>query len=320
MALLDILQCPSCYGHLSEGQKVLLCDSCGLRFPVTDGIPDLTFYRSGTAQHDANVIQASYERDLHDREAESRYEELVIRVFGTKTKLIVQRWAARLQGLTPSARVLDYGCGTGQVSRVLARQCRPLFAFDISPASVRQNVATNAVLGCVANAFSLQFKDRAFDAVCINGVLHHIVDLTSAIDEISRVTRELIFVSEGMPRPSPSLWRSLAYPGVYGKLIYGSYVVLHTVYRVLRKLRRMFRTIRGQQGSVGASTGSKYERPLACEEVEALFQKAGFVRERLQYWTNLDYPGTGFVKRMAMTSLVNETIGTHFDLHLRRNH
>jgi hypothetical protein len=39
--LLDIMQCPSCAGSLSEvmDPPSLLCAGCGLRYPVEDGIP-----------------------------------------------------------------------------------------------------------------------------------------------------------------------------------------------------------------------------------------------------------------------------------------
>lgn len=39
--LLAIMQCPRCAGSLVEHESPpsLLCTSCGLRFPVRDGIP-----------------------------------------------------------------------------------------------------------------------------------------------------------------------------------------------------------------------------------------------------------------------------------------
>ena len=39
--LLDILVCPACHGDVEhkERRKVIVCGSCGLQFPVRDGIP-----------------------------------------------------------------------------------------------------------------------------------------------------------------------------------------------------------------------------------------------------------------------------------------
>jgi uncharacterized protein len=39
--LLEILVCPACHGGVEHKERrgVILCTSCGLRYPVTDGIP-----------------------------------------------------------------------------------------------------------------------------------------------------------------------------------------------------------------------------------------------------------------------------------------
>lgn len=50
--LLDILACPSCRAEVKlEGDRIV-CTSCGLRYPVRDGIPNLLVddaERPGTA-------------------------------------------------------------------------------------------------------------------------------------------------------------------------------------------------------------------------------------------------------------------------------
>lgn len=39
--LLEILVCPECHGNVEhkERRQVIVCTSCGLRYPVRDGIP-----------------------------------------------------------------------------------------------------------------------------------------------------------------------------------------------------------------------------------------------------------------------------------------
>lgn len=39
--LLDILICPDCHGEVEykERRKVIVCQECGLQYPVRDGIP-----------------------------------------------------------------------------------------------------------------------------------------------------------------------------------------------------------------------------------------------------------------------------------------
>lgn len=46
--LLDILACPKCKGplKLEEKDQALDCHSCNLRFPITDGIPELLLERA----------------------------------------------------------------------------------------------------------------------------------------------------------------------------------------------------------------------------------------------------------------------------------
>lgn len=40
-ALLDIIVCPDCHGELDVTGEELVCRSCGLAYPVRDGIPVL---------------------------------------------------------------------------------------------------------------------------------------------------------------------------------------------------------------------------------------------------------------------------------------
>ena len=37
--LLEILVCPKCHGELALKDDRLVCQSCGLRYPIRDGIP-----------------------------------------------------------------------------------------------------------------------------------------------------------------------------------------------------------------------------------------------------------------------------------------
>lgn len=39
--LVDILACPVCKGNITydEGNQKLICDACGRKYPIRDGIP-----------------------------------------------------------------------------------------------------------------------------------------------------------------------------------------------------------------------------------------------------------------------------------------
>jgi SAM-dependent methyltransferase len=88
--------------------------------------------------------------------------------------------------LTGASRVLDVGCGDGQVSRLAARLGAQVVGIDPTWNCVRvagergSNVAR-------AGAAALPFADASFDAVVACLVFEHIRDVDSAIAEVARV-------------------------------------------------------------------------------------------------------------------------------------
>ncbi len=85
-------------------------------------------------------------------------------------------------------RVIDIGCGEGQVARVLSLNSAQVFGVDpawnqISEAARR---STQEVYG-QASAMALPFKAGAFDAAVACLVFEHITALRQAIMEVSRV-------------------------------------------------------------------------------------------------------------------------------------
>jgi len=96
-------------------------------------------------------------------------------------------------GEVAGLRVLDYGCGHGMASVVLARRGAHVTAFDLSPgylAEARARASANSVsVGLVcADGERLPFADASFDRVWGNAVLHHL-DLGRAARELRRVLR-----------------------------------------------------------------------------------------------------------------------------------
>ncbi|MGE3137933.1 MAG: class I SAM-dependent methyltransferase [Thermoleophilia bacterium] len=82
----------------------------------------------------------------------------------------------------PGDRVLDLGCGSGQVSIPLARLGAEVVAVDISPAMIgflSDNVAREGlrtVTGRVAALEHLELEPESFDLVVSNYALHHLAD------------------------------------------------------------------------------------------------------------------------------------------------
>jgi len=88
--------------------------------------------------------------------------------------------------LAGSKRVLDVGCGDGQVSRLAARLGAEVVGIDptwncVHVAGERGSVVARA------GAAALPFADESFDAVVACLVFEHIRDVDDAIAEVSRV-------------------------------------------------------------------------------------------------------------------------------------
>lgn len=92
-------------------------------------------------------------------------------------------------------KVLDYCCGLGDVSLLLAKEGAAVHGIDISDESIKtcvkracesgyQDICTFAVM----DAEKLEFEDSSFDAIVCSGVLHHL-DLKYAYPELSRVLK-----------------------------------------------------------------------------------------------------------------------------------
>ena len=90
-------------------------------------------------------------------------------------------------------RVLDYGCGHGMASVVMARAGASVKAFDLSPryvkeAELRARANRVDVIFRTADAEHLPYADESFDAVWGNAILHHL-DLDQAAKELKRVLK-----------------------------------------------------------------------------------------------------------------------------------
>jgi SAM-dependent methyltransferase len=88
-------------------------------------------------------------------------------------------------------RVLDYGCGHGMASVVLARRGAHVTAFDLSGRYLqearRRALANGVEINFVqTNGERLPFADASFERVWGNAILHHL-DLTKAAGELHRI-------------------------------------------------------------------------------------------------------------------------------------
>src|SRR5258708_5515318 len=125
------------------------------------------------------------EQQFHDTQAATRAErfaDLASLRFRDADYLDHESWiraAFAMLGDVSGKRVLDYGCGHGMASVVLARHGADVTGFDLSPGYVdeaRRRAVANEVAAnfCEANAEELPFPDRSFDTVWGSAILHHL--------------------------------------------------------------------------------------------------------------------------------------------------
>ncbi len=91
--------------------------------------------------------------------------------------------------------VLEYGCGLGLLSTLLARSGARVSTFDLSPASIetaRLRAEVNGVADriefSVAPGEKLPYEDESFDIVFGKAILHHL-DVEQGWGELHRVLR-----------------------------------------------------------------------------------------------------------------------------------
>jgi SAM-dependent methyltransferase len=104
-------------------------------------------------------------------------------------------YAYALLGRIAERRVLDFGCGSGENSLLLARRGARVVGVDISEALLalaRQRMAVNGVADqaefIAGSAHDLPIQDDAVDAVLGIAILHHL-DLAASAREVYRVLK-----------------------------------------------------------------------------------------------------------------------------------
>ncbi|MFH1361718.1 MAG: oligosaccharide flippase family protein, partial [bacterium] len=88
-----------------------------------------------------------------------------------------------------TGRILDWGCGLGQMSYFLKNRGFEVVSYDIDPAGhgFLNQIGQELILG--SDPVKLPFADASFDAVVSSGVLEHVVDPRASLQEISRIVK-----------------------------------------------------------------------------------------------------------------------------------
>lgn len=112
-------------------------------------------------------------------------------VIGLRNRTIMQELAHMRQPAT----VLDFGCGSGNLSNYLVKAGFGVVGVDISPRLLEHAAKRETAGECSLvryDGYRLPFKDGEFDSVVTYVVLNHIINdvhLAGILDEIYRVLR-----------------------------------------------------------------------------------------------------------------------------------
>jgi SAM-dependent methyltransferase len=179
----ELLACPACEGPLSEDWS---CHACGARFDVADGIPNLRL-----------------PADVRTEAVRQFYEQAPFPGYPPRENLQVLRaraersaFARLLDRAIPGdARIVEIGCGTGQMCLYLARADRVLIGADLTRASLLLGATAARRFGLDRVQFVEMdlrqpgLKTGAFDVVYSAGVLHHTPDPRASFARIAQLAR-----------------------------------------------------------------------------------------------------------------------------------
>lgn len=166
-------------------------DASGNRFPLRDGIPDLTWPLE-LAPTDAQT-RALYDQIASDYHL---YAPLPFQTYRCTEDDVRGDITDRLR-LAPGMTVLDVGCGTGDGTRHIVSRLHgagEVHAQDLSPgllglARKQLSGARVPVHFSLGNACCLSFGDDAFDAAHHFGGLNTFSDVRAFLSEMARVVR-----------------------------------------------------------------------------------------------------------------------------------
>lgn len=198
-----IFVCPICGGALRVpgGRGSIECCECKRSFGCERGIPLLFCPNEWDSKVDVTeTVKSFYEENpfpgYEDIDSKQSLREKAAK--GIFARLLDQE-------IPHGARILEVGCGTGQLSNFLGTTWgRTIFATDVCLNSLKlahefkeKNQIDNVAF-LQMNLFRPVFKPDSFDLVICNGVLHHTSDPFLGLQSISKLVSKGGFIILGL--------------------------------------------------------------------------------------------------------------------------
>jgi SAM-dependent methyltransferase len=214
-AILPLMRCPIDGEALVWDRAASELRDTNHVYPIEDAIPLLLAPRvaPGGPGNDVTAVV----KDFHEANPFPRYDGIE-----TRESLRQQVRASAIARLlddqiSKSARILDVGCGTGQMTNALAMAwARTVVGCDICrnslklAAGFRDRFAVDNAHFVQMNLFDPFFRKHSFDVVIADGVLHHTADAAAAFGAIQELVKPgghaVIGLYNRFAR-LPTLWR-----------------------------------------------------------------------------------------------------------------
>ena len=182
-AFRELLACPKCAGQLRADWS---CRDCDLHYEAPDGIPSLRL----PGDKRTEIVRRFYEQaPFPNYPPGASLSWLRARAERTEFARLIDR------AIPGNARVLEIGCGTGQMSLYLAQADRVVIGADLTRASLRigaeaaRRFQLDQVQFIETDLHHPGLRAGAFDVVYSSGVLHHTPDPSAAFGQIVRLAR-----------------------------------------------------------------------------------------------------------------------------------
>lgn len=166
-----------------------------MRFKILGDVPEIIFFRQGRRHMTENSIPTRGRTLDHAAKVYDLFEPILL--LGKQSEY--DRTIVSLLELKEKDRVLDLGCGTGVLTKMIAEKINPEkggMSVGIDAASemirvARKKRGDNACYFKTAAAENLPFDDSSFDSVVSSLFFHHIqIDLKEkALSEAFRVLK-----------------------------------------------------------------------------------------------------------------------------------
>jgi len=198
---ISIFRCPNCKGALLIQDNKIKCANEGLSFNFTNNVPDFFIPNdwNKTKEDSTEEIKAFYEKTPFPnyQNIESIYSLIEKARTGGFAKLLDEQ-------IPFKSRILDIGCGTGQLSNFLSVADRSIFGVDMCRNSLilaelfRKKNNLDRVGFYQMNLFQPALKQESFDLVICNGVLHHTADPFKGFQSIAQLVKKDGFIMLGL--------------------------------------------------------------------------------------------------------------------------